>query len=164
MASDPTAMSEGGQVAFESSLGWVVVTLDSDHVTALDILPEPPPLTPARGPFAARVRSAVQAYFQTGLWPDDLPLAMTGTPFQQRVWECLRRIPAGATRRYGDIAREVGSSARAVGGACRANPLLLLIPCHRVVASNGHGGFAGQTVGRWPAIKAWLLAHEQRMA
>jgi methylated-DNA-[protein]-cysteine S-methyltransferase len=73
-------------------------------------------------------------------------------------------IPPGRTRSYGDIAAELGSSARAVGNACRANPIPLFIPCHRVVAKHGLGGFGGQTRGRLPEIKAWLLRHEQSHA
>lgn len=88
------------------------------------------------------------------------PLELAGTPFQQRVWVALRAIPAGQTRAYGDIARELGSAARAVGQACRANPCPILVPCHRVIGRHGLGGFAGDTSGRRIAIKRWLLAHE----
>jgi len=149
-----------GQVAVPCALGWVVATLGDDAVTAVDIVADRPVLTPAQTPLAGQVATALDDYFTTARWPEELPLAPSGTPFQHRVWDCLRQISTGHTRSYGDIARELGSSARAVGGACRANPLLLLIPCHRVVARHGQGGFAGQTAGRWPAIKAWLLAHE----
>lgn len=83
-----------------------------------------------------------------------------GTPFQQQVWQLLQDIPYGETRRYGELAAQIGSSARAVANACRANPLPLLIPCHRVVAANGTGGYMGQTGGEGLAIKQWLLQHE----
>lgn len=69
-----------------------------------------------------------------------------GTPFQQRVWKALQRIPPGQTRSYGQVARAIGKpgAARAVGGACGANPIPVLIPCHRVLAANGKlGGFSG---------------------
>ncbi|HUT34399.1 MAG TPA: methylated-DNA--[protein]-cysteine S-methyltransferase [Planctomycetota bacterium] len=82
----------------------------------------------------------------------------TGTPFQQRVWAELRRIPFGTTVSYGELARRVGASraARAVGQAVGANPIPILIPCHRVICSNGSlGGF-----GAGPEIKKWLLRHE----
>ncbi|MEN8170070.1 MAG: methylated-DNA--[protein]-cysteine S-methyltransferase [Pseudomonadota bacterium] len=84
----------------------------------------------------------------------------SGTPFQHRVWQLLQQIPAGKTRRYGEIADQLGTSAQAVAGACRANPLPILIPCHRVVAVDGLGGYMGKTEGEAVEIKRWLLHHE----
>jgi len=84
-------------------------------------------------------------YFQLRRRSFDLPLEVRGTPFQQRVWKALRRIPYGETRSYGQIARQVGSAraARAVGMANHANPAAILIPCHRVIAASGDlGGYA----------------------
>jgi O-6-methylguanine DNA methyltransferase len=73
------------------------------------------------------------------------PLDQVGTEFQQRVWNALRQIPAGRTKSYGEIARAIGKAkaVRAVGGACGANPIPVLVPCHRVLAANGKiGGFS----------------------
>ncbi|WP_440940182.1 methylated-DNA--[protein]-cysteine S-methyltransferase [Immundisolibacter sp.] len=105
----------------------------------------------------------LEAYF-AGATADfsNLPLAPAGTPFQHRVWSALRAIPPGATRRYGDIATDIGTAARAVGGACRSNPLLLVVPCHRVIARTGSGGFMGAANGPWPQRKQHLLDHERR--
>ena len=89
-------------------------------------------------------------------------LAPAGTLFQQRVWRALRRIPSGQVRSYGQPRAHFGTSARAVGGARRANPIPVLIPCHRVVSATGEGGFMGKTAGRAMTIKRWLLHHEQR--
>jgi methylated-DNA-[protein]-cysteine S-methyltransferase len=83
-----------------------------------------------------------------------------GTRFQQRVWEQIAAIPPGDTVTYGRIAEAVHSSPRAVGNACRANPVPLRIPCHRVVGAAGLGGFAGERGGELLGIKRWLLAHE----
>jgi methylated-DNA-[protein]-cysteine S-methyltransferase len=77
------------------------------------------------------------------------------------VWQRLREIPAGRTLSYGVLARELGTSARAVGGACRANPVPLAIPCHRVVAATGLGGYSGARGGDWLEKKRWLLRHEE---
>jgi methylated-DNA-[protein]-cysteine S-methyltransferase len=74
----------------------------------------------------------------------------------------LQSIPLGTTQTYGDIAKALNSSARAIGNACRANPYLLLVPCHRVVKSNNIGGFGGKIDGEAIAIKQWLLAHEKQ--
>jgi methylated-DNA-[protein]-cysteine S-methyltransferase len=87
-----------------------------------------------------------------------------GTAFQRRVWRCIAAIPAGSTRTYGELAAELGSSPRAVGGACRANPCPVLVPCHRVVGRQGLGGFAGDRDGRLLGIKTWLLRHEGALA
>ena len=83
-----------------------------------------------------------------------------GTAFQQRVWVALQQIPVGEVRTYGELAAELGSSARAVAQACRANPLIVLIPCHRVVSASGLGGYMGKTDGPLLEIKRWLLHHE----
>ena len=94
------------------------------------------------------------------VWSIGLP--KSGTKFQKRVWQHLQSIPMGTTQTYGDIAKTLNSSARAVGNACRANPYLLVVPCHRVVKSNNIGGFGGKIDGEAIAIKQWLLAHERQ--
>src|SRR5439155_16517220 len=88
----------------------------------------------------------------------DLPLDIRATSFQRRVWEALRAIPYGETRTYGEIAATVGSprAARAVGQACGANPVSIVVPCHRVVAGGGKLGGYGWGLDR----KRWLLDHE----
>ena len=106
------------------------------------------------------VRQALDEYFRDGMRGLDLPVAPAGTDFQRRVWAMLRTIPPGFTRTYGDLARELGTSPRAVGGACRANPCLIAVPCHRVVARDGLGGFGGERGGKRLAVKRWLLRHE----
>jgi methylated-DNA-[protein]-cysteine S-methyltransferase len=73
----------------------------------------------------------------------DLPLAPEGSEFQQQVYAAMLKIPKGQTRTYGSIARELGVPAQPVGQACGANPIPVIIPCHRVVASDGLGGFSG---------------------
>lgn len=90
-----------------------------------------------------------------------LDLSDRGTEFQRRVWQYLQTIPMGTTQSYGEVAKALNSSARAVGNACRANPYLLVVPCHRVVKSNNIGGFGGKVDGEAIAIKQWLLAHER---
>jgi methylated-DNA-[protein]-cysteine S-methyltransferase len=90
-----------------------------------------------------------------------LPLAPAGTVFRRRVWDALSAIPVGESRTYGEIARKLASAPRAIGGACGANPIALIIPCHRVVGSHGSlGGFMGVTEGNPIDIKRWLLTHE----
>ena len=96
--------------------------------------------------------------------PAAVPLAPAGTDFQKRVWEAMDTIPYGATRTYGHIVAQlrcadIPASAQSVGGAVGRNPLLLIRPCHRVVAADGPGGYAAGE-----HAKAWLLAHEAATA
>lgn len=83
-----------------------------------------------------------------------------GTAFQQRVWHALGAIPAGTTRTYQELAAELNSGPRAVGQACRVNPYPLIIPCHRVIAKRGLGGYMGPNQSGL-IIKQALLAFEQ---
>lgn len=112
-------------------------------------------------PLLRRAAASLQAYFDGTVTAFDLPLAPPGTAFQQRVWRALRAIPPGATARYGDIARACGSAPRAVGQAVGANPIPILIPCHRVVAAAGPGGYSG---AGGLATKQFLLSLEARAA
>jgi methylated-DNA-[protein]-cysteine S-methyltransferase len=89
----------------------------------------------ARG--TATARRQVEAWFRGGSRDFSVELSPAGTPFQRRVWEALRRIPFGQTRSYGDVARTVRSSPRAVGRANATNPICLIVPCHRVIGSDG---------------------------
>jgi methylated-DNA-[protein]-cysteine S-methyltransferase len=100
------------------------------------------------------------AYFRDPTYRIVCPVDTAGTPFQQSVWEQIAAIPAGDTVTYGRIAEALHSSPRAVGNACRANPVPLRVPCHRVVGATGLGGFAGERGGELLQIKRWLLTHE----
>ena len=95
-------------------------------------------------PLLARARAQLHEYFDAQRLTFDLPLAPAGSPYRQRVWAALQRIPPANTRTYADIARIAGGSPRSVGGANGANPIPILIPCHRVVATNGPGGYSGE--------------------
>jgi methylated-DNA-[protein]-cysteine S-methyltransferase len=141
----------------ESPLGPIAIALDRDQLCALEFDDSDPdrPRPRATGPVADRLR----AYFAGDLDAlDSIPVAPAGTAFQLRVWQALRRIPAGRTRSYQEIAAEIGAPAaiRAVGAANGKNPISLVIPCHRVIASTGKlHGYGG---GLWR--KEWLLRHE----
>ncbi len=104
--------------------------------------------------------NAIRDYFTRPTRLERVPLALEGSAFQLRVWEALRAIPPGETRTYGELAVLLGSGARAVGNACRRNPCPIVVPCHRVLARNGIGGYAGARGGELLAIKRWLLRHE----
>jgi methylated-DNA-[protein]-cysteine S-methyltransferase len=106
-----------------------------------------------------RAREQLHAYFDGELATFDVPLAPPGTAYQRRVWQALCTIPYGATRSYRDLAHTAGGSPRSVGQANASNPIPLIIPCHRVVATSHLGGYSG---GDGLATKRWLLAHEAR--
>ena len=89
-----------------------------------------------------------------------LPLKLGGTAHQRAVWSQMQKIPCGRTLSYGDIAARLGSGPRAVGQACGANPVAVVVPCHRVIAKSGLGGFAQRDNGFPLTVKAWLLDHE----
>ena len=112
-------------------------------------------------PVFRRTRSWLLRYFdgaeaQVG----DLPIDMHGAPFEKRVWQALLEIPAGETTSYGAIAKKLGSAAasRAVGAANGANPIAIIVPCHRVIGASGSLTGYGGGLDR----KTWLLAHERR--
>jgi methylated-DNA-[protein]-cysteine S-methyltransferase len=110
-------------------------------------------------PLVKQAYTQIMQYLQQPSVSFNLPVAVQGTPFQQRVWQAIASIPIGQTATYGELAKQIGSGPRAVANACGANMLPLVIPCHRVLAQNGLGGFMrGSQDGL--AIKRWLLAHE----
>jgi methylated-DNA-[protein]-cysteine S-methyltransferase len=112
-------------------------------------------------PLLIRAKAALDAYFdEDAPLPDDLPLKPHGTVYRQKVWAALRQIPPGETRSYAEIAVVAGGSARSVGGANAANPIPILIPCHRVLGTAGMGGYSG---GEGLATKRILLDIEQRI-
>ena len=115
---------------------------------------------PATNALAQRVVDQLHAYCANSSAPIDFPLAIEGTGFQRRVWDQIARIPPGSTATYGELARRVNGEPRAVGQACGDNRLPLAIPCHRVVATAGIGGFAHHRGGAYERIKRWLLLHE----
>ena len=107
------------------------------------------------------IRVSLSEYFDSGIIKNNIKKMLQGTEYQRKVWDILESIPPGQTRTYGEIAHLLGSSPRAVGNACRKNPVPIFVPCHRVVAAHGAGGFMGKTSGSPLAIKRWLLEHEQ---
>ena len=114
--------------------------------------------------YAKEVVNQLEHYFKDPGWCFTLNLGKEGTAFQQRVWEKLQDIPHNKKYTYGDVAKLLSSSPRAVGGACRSNPVPIVVPCHRVVAVNGLGGFCGSKNknSKKLQIKQWLLEHEKK--
>ena len=163
-----------GYEVYESPFGLLLVAATPSGVCTVSLGADALKLEATlrdRYPHACLVRSEtrcagwgaeLQRYFRQGGRLPSLPLDITGTSFQWRVWHALREIPAGTTQTYGQIAAQIGSpgAARAVGQACGRNPVVVLIPCHRVINKNGTlGGF-----GCGLQYKAALLEWERSWA
>lgn len=109
-------------------------------------------------PLLMKTVDLLNAYFDGETVDFDIPMRAEGTPFQQAVWREMLKIPQGETRTYGDLAKALNSHARAVGSACGRNPIPIIIPCHRILASNGKLG--GYTADGGVEIKEALLRME----
>jgi len=153
--------------AIATPLGLFHALCSERGIEALLFPGEPPPSGAGTPSATARfvleqAQAQLAAYFAGDRAVFDLPLVPHGTPFQRRVWEAVRAVPYGEIRTYGQIAALLGlpNAARAVGHANGANPLPILIPCHRLVGADGAPrGYAGGL-----AMKRWLLEHERRHA
>jgi methylated-DNA-[protein]-cysteine S-methyltransferase len=152
---------------FQSPVGRLLVAGDAEHLHLISFPTEsrtsqPPAAWRRDDALFAPAFEQLQAYFAGELTRFSLPLRLAGTAFQNQVWAALRDIPLGETLSYGALASRIGKPAafRAVGGANGANPLPIVVPCHRVIgADRSLTGFGGGI-----EIKRFLLAHEQRVA
>lgn len=143
------------QLSFHTPVGALTLSEEDGAIVALDwgFGRDQTPTT-----LLMHGRDQVQAYFDGGLSTFDLPLAPAGSAYRQRIWRALTEIPYGQTQSYAAVAARAGGSARSVGGANGANPIPILIPCHRVVGSVGLGGYSG---GDGLDTKIYLLALER---
>ena len=142
---------------FSSPIG-VVRLIEADGSIIRIELTDAAGTSSAPTPLLREAEHQITAFLRGDRRQLDFPIRMVGTPFQQRVWRALLQIPYGTTRTYGEIATAIGNprASRAVGMACNKNPLLLIVPCHRVVGANGNlTGFAYGT-----DAKRWLLELE----
>lgn len=140
--------------------GALGIRLAGEALAGLDFLPPDVPLRPCGSTAVKRVAHELDAYYADPRHAWKLTLAPAGSVFRQRVWQALAAIPAGRTRTYGDIASDLASSPRAVGQAVGDNPIPIIIPCHRVLARQGLGGFMHSDDDFPLSVKRWLLRHE----
>lgn len=147
----------------ETSFGAVGIRTEDRLVRELVYLPASFHEKEATDVVAERAAKQVERYLSDPDFQFDLPLTQIGTPFQQKVWAAISEIPRGKVLTYGDVARRVQSAPRAVGQACGASWFPLVIPCHRVTAAGGLGGFShhDDETGFHVGVKRWLLAHEK---
>lgn len=146
----------------ETEVGRLLLTAEEDSIVGLTSGKAMSGIELGTNPVLERAAAEIMEYFAGERREFTVPVKTGGTPFQEKVWKALKQIPFGETRSYGQIAEAVGSprGARAVGMACNRNPILLLIPCHRVVGSTGKlVGFGGGL-----PMKERLLALESQTA
>ena len=138
------------------------IRTDDQFVTGIRFLPRATPtLAPRKNSIAHLACVQLNAYLNDPGFQFDLPLKLSGSAHQIRVWEALKSIPRGQTLTYGEVAARTLSMPRAIGNACGHNPIPVVIPCHRVIAAGGRlGGFMGGREADPLAIKRWLLTHE----
>ena len=146
----------------EAPFGAVGIRTEAGQVRELVYLPPRFDEKPAQDPLSERAARQVERYLAEPDFRFDLPLADAGTAFQRKVWAVIAAIPRGDVLTYGEVAKLIQSAPRAVGQACGRNWFPLVIPCHRVVASGGLGGFAlhDDDTGFHLGVKRWLLRHE----
>lgn len=150
------------QAKLSAPFGMLGIRCSKAALLGIDFLAAAGNPLPPVSDFAAQVCEQLRAYLENPDAPFSLPLDYVATAHRQKVWQALSAIPRGQTRSYGELARELYSSAQAVGQACGANPFPIIIPCHRVVSRAGLGGFMHHAAGDVLDIKRWLLKHEQR--
>jgi methylated-DNA-[protein]-cysteine S-methyltransferase len=153
-------MLESYQARYPAPFAVLGIRTGGGRLVAIEYLPRGAATLAPLDRTSEEVCRQIERYLDDPAFRFDLPFEMHGTPFQCRVWREIARVPSGRTATYSAIARKLATGPRSVGGACGANRLPLVIPCHRVVASNGIGGFMNATAGAPLEIKRWLLQHE----
>lgn len=148
------------QAKLSVPFGVLGIRCSEDALTGIDFLPASEKPTQPASAFAAKVCEQLLRYLEDPCAPFTVPLDLRGTPHQQKVWRAILAIPCGQTRSYSELAAALESAAQAVGQACGANPVPIVVPCHRVVGKDGPGGFMRHANGAALDIKRWLLAHE----
>ncbi len=141
------------------------VITDDKHLLGIRFLPQNVTAqAPVPDSIAHLVCVQLMAYLDNPKYKFDLPIRLSGSKHQLDIWNAMCAIEPGRTLTYGAVAAAVQSDARAVGTACGQNPVPVIVPCHRIVAANGLGGFMGGKRDDSLAIKRWLLEHEQAIA
>jgi methylated-DNA-[protein]-cysteine S-methyltransferase len=138
----------------------VGVKTRDERVVEMRFLPSSTATLPAGNPLAQRAAQQLERYRANPDTKFDLPVVIEGSTLQRAVWDAMCAIPRGKTRTYGELAHDIGVDARAIGQACGDNRLPFVIPCHRIVAADGLGGFGHASGGYLLEVKRWLLAHE----
>ena len=154
------AMTTPPTIVIATPFARLGARIAAGFIQEIRFLPPETALQTINSPLQGQFESEIARYVADPHYRPQLPCAPRGTAFQQSVWHSISTIKTGKLKRYGDIARELNSAARAVGQACGANPFPIAVPCHRVLAQSGLGGFAHTNNGWLIDTKRWLLQHE----
>lgn len=153
---------QGNRYHYKSPIGTICIEEQNGAVTGLYIEEDYEKEKDCEVDLLKETNRQLAEYFEGKRTVFDVPVALKGTVFQQKVWKALQEIPYGETRSYGELARAIGSpkASRAVGGANHNNPVMIIVPCHRVIGANGRlVGFGGGL-----EAKAYLLKLEREAA
>ena len=145
----------------KAPFGAIGIRVEHGKLCELSYLPPQYEAKPGQDSLSKNIAKQVQAYFKNPDFEFDIDLPVVGTDHQRKVWDVINAIPRGSVLTYGQVAKRIGSAPRAVGQACGANWYPLIIPCHRVTATGGIGGFARHDGGFHQNVKRWLLRHEE---
>ncbi len=146
---------------FNTSFGWLELVYDEHYIYRAAFVGSPkfPAIQDLADNLSKNITQELTNYFNNPHSRFHLALKPQGTHYQQKVWNALLVIPVGRTISYGELANQLQSSPRAIGQACKKNPLVLFIPCHRVVGKNNEGGYMGREEAL--CYKISLLNHEK---
>ena len=149
----------------DSPIGKLLIVCNANLITTIQFYSKDTAISHqvANSPLLHQTQQQISNYFKNPQQHFNINIAPAGTTLQKCIWRACQNIDIGTTKTYSEIAQQVGTSPRVVGNALSKNPILLIIPCHRVVAKSGIGGFAGQTNGTKLDSKKWLLRHEQQI-
>lgn len=155
-------------VLFPAPFGTIQISAVAQQLVGVELLPEDEGTNaneamPSDDPLLRKAVKQMLRYLAEPSVGFSLPLKLSGTPYQRRVWQALREIPVGQVISYGELAHRMQSGSQAVAAACKSNRFPLIIPCHRVISVTGLGGYCGQTNGPMLELKQWLLRHEGRL-
>ena len=153
-------MLESYHAKIETPFAVLGILTLGERVTDIDYLPKGVATLAPLNKLAERACREIERYLEDPEHVFDLPFEYSGTVFQCKVWRQISAIPPGTTLTYNDVARALKTAPRPVGGACGANRIPIVIPCHRVLGANGIGGFMRGRGADALSIKRWLLRHE----
>ncbi len=148
------------QAIISTPIGKLGIETAQDKLTRISFLSPDNQIFNPTDSFTQSVVQELSAYFKNPNHTFKLNYDFNGTEFQQRVWKALLSIKVGKTLTYSDLAKELKTGPRAIGNACRHNLIPIIIPCHRITAIGGLGGYSCAIEGGLPVIKQWLLKHE----
>ena len=143
---------------FDSPIGSLEIVASDSHILAIKKVKSKKTFEVKENSLSKKAKKQLQEYFLNRRTSFDLPISFEGTDFQQKVWKALTKVAFGKTASYGDISKKINhpGAFRAVGASCKGNPILIIVPCHRVVLKNNKlGGF---NLGK--KTKQFLLQHE----